>query len=103
MARAFVPSLVHAFRWHLVASMLVNAALSAANVITGPPWWSFWPLLGTAFLLALHYFAYKAVTADERWANDRAEELNLKSYDRSHIEDLKARYRGDARTVKRNP
>jgi hypothetical protein len=35
---------------------------------------------------------YKAVTVDDRWAEERVEELNLKSYDRSHIEDLKARY-----------
>jgi hypothetical protein len=103
MASTFVRSLVGTFRWHLVAFTLVNGVLSAANVITGPPWWSFWPLLGTGFVLALHYFAYKTATATERWAADRAEELNLKSYDRSHIEDLKTRYRSEGRGLERKP
>lgn len=73
----------------------LNAALSLANAATGMPWWAFWPLLATAFLLGVHYLFYKAVTADEQWAAERVEELNLKSYDRSHIEDLKARYGED--------
>jgi hypothetical protein len=63
-----------------------------ANVLTGMPWWSFWPLLVTGFLLGLHYLLFKAVTVDESWAAERVQELNLKSYDRSHIEELKSRY-----------
>ena len=50
----------------------------------------------TGFLLGLHYFLYKVATVDEQWAEERVEELNLKSYDRSHIEELKTRYGGDA-------
>ena len=60
--------------------------------MTGKPWWAFWPLLTTGFLLALHFFAYKSFSVDDVWADERAQELNLKSYDRSHIEDLKSRF-----------
>ena len=84
---------MRAFRWHLLAFVcLLNAVLTLANVLTGMPWWAFWPLLVTGFLLGVHYLVYKAVTVDEPWAEERVEELNLKSYDRSHIEELKSRY-----------
>jgi hypothetical protein len=79
----------------MMAFLAVNAALTLANVATGAPWWAFWPLAATVLLLGLHYLAYKSVTADERWAEERVEELNLKSYDRSHIEELKSRYGAD--------
>jgi hypothetical protein len=83
---------VRAFRWHLMAFVALNAALSLSNAWMGGPWWASWPLIVTGILLGLHYLLYKAVTADEQWAQERVEELNLKSYDRSHIEELKSRY-----------
>lgn len=85
---------MRAFRWHLGAFLALNAALTLANVVTGVPWWAFWPLLVTGLALGIHYLLYKAVTVDETWAEERVEELNLKSYDRSHIEELKSRYGG---------
>jgi hypothetical protein len=90
--------LVGTFRGHLLGFAILNALLSVANGLTGPPWWAFWPLLATGLLLAVHYFCYKTAVVDERWAAERVEELNLKSYDRSHIEDLKARYPTSADT-----
>jgi hypothetical protein len=86
--------LLPAFPWHLRGFLLGNAALSIANALTGGHWWAFWPLLVTGFLLAVHYLFYKTAVVDERWVEERVEELNLKSYDRSHIESLKARRAG---------
>jgi hypothetical protein len=86
--------LVRAFAWHARAFLAANAALTAANLWTGGRWWAFWPLIATGALLAVHYLFYKAAAVDERWVEERIEELNLKSYDRSHIEDLKARHGG---------
>ena len=83
--------LARSFRWHGAAFVAVNLVLTAANAVSGPPWWALWPLLATGLLLAAHYFCRKALTVDERWAEERALELNLKSYDRSHIEDIKSR------------
>lgn len=84
--------LVRGFRWHLRIFLVGNAALSIANAIAGGYWWAFWALLVTGCLLAVHYLFYKIAAVDERWVEERVEELNLKSYDRSHIENLKARH-----------
>jgi 2TM domain len=84
--------LVGAFYWHLLGFAVLNALLALTNAFMGPPWWAFWPLFASGLLLAVHYFSYKTAVVDEQWAAERVEELNLKSYDRSHIEDLKARY-----------
>ena len=86
---------MRAYRWHAIAFLALNASLGIANAVTGGPWWAFWPMAITGFVLAVHYFLYKAMAVDERWVDERAEELNLKSYDRGHIEDLKSRYGAD--------
>ena len=83
-----------AFLWHLLAFLALNTGFNLTNVLTGRPWWAFWSLIVTGTLLGLHYLLYKAMTVDEHWAEDRIEELNLKSYDRSHIEKLKSRFGG---------
>lgn len=93
--------LVHAFPWHLRVFLAMNVALTVVNAVTGGYWWALWPLLATGFLLGVHYLFYKAVAVDERWVEERVEELNLKSYDRSHIEDLKVRYDGESPTADR--
>jgi hypothetical protein len=80
------------FKWHAAAFLALNGILTVANIATGAPWWAFWPLAATLFLIVLHYIVCKSVTADEQWAAQRVEELNLKSYDRSHIESLKSRH-----------
>ncbi len=96
MWRAIRDRLVPAFPWHVCIFLVANVALGIANAVTGGPWWAFWPLLITAIALGVHYLVCKTAAADERWAAQRAEELNLKSYDRSHIENLKSRYPNDA-------
>jgi hypothetical protein len=85
-----------ALPWHVGGFLGGNALLGVANALAGGRWWAFWPLLLTAGLLCVHYLLYKAGTVDERWVEERVEELNLKSYDRSHIEDLKERHGGSA-------
>jgi hypothetical protein len=91
-ASASAPFLVRTFRRHLWAAVVVNFLLTFINAVTGGGWWAFWPLLATVFVLGVHYLLYKTLSVDEAWAQARVEELNLKSYDRSHIEDLKSRY-----------
>jgi len=91
--------LERAFSWHLGGFLVGNAALSIANAFTGGYWWAFWPLFVTGCLLAVHYLFYKAAAIDERWAEERVQELNLKSYDRSHIENLKTRHGGESKRI----
>lgn len=84
--------IVRTFRWHLLVFVGLNAALHIANALYPTSWWAMWPLLVSSFLIGVHYLAYKSFVVDEAWAEERTKELNLKSYDRSHIEDLKSRY-----------
>ncbi|MCL4767037.1 MAG: hypothetical protein KJZ80_12430 [Hyphomicrobiaceae bacterium] len=83
------------YPWHLCFFLASNVVVNALNAVTGGPWWAFWPSAATGLLLAAHHLALRAAAVDERWADRRAEELNLKSYDRSHIENLRSRYGGD--------
>jgi hypothetical protein len=87
--------MVRAFPWHAGIMLAANHVLTGLNAATGGPWWAFWPLAATGLVLGVHYLFYKTAAVDEGWVAERTEELNLKSYDRSHIENLKSRYGGD--------
>jgi hypothetical protein len=89
--------LVRSFRRHAWGFAALNLVLTAINIATGPPWWALWPLLATGIALGLHYIVSRAFTVDERWVEERAHELNLKSYDRSHIESIRERQQQDDR------
>jgi hypothetical protein len=84
--------MVRAFPAHLYTFLAANVLLTIANVFTGGHWWAFWPLLATSLIFGVHYLLYKAAAVDDLWVEERIQELNLKSYDRSHIEGLKERY-----------
>lgn len=73
------------FRRHFVAYLVVNLALTAANIVGGAPWWAFWPLAVWSLPLLVHYLFYKSSTIDDAWVDERIEDLRSKSYDLSHI------------------
>lgn len=85
------PWIVSTLRWHLLAFVVLNALLMAANVALAGGWRPFWPLLISASLLAVHYLLRKTMMVSAAWVDERVEELNIKSYDRAHIEELKTR------------
>ena len=81
-------------RWfprHVQAYFVIIGGLTVINIMTGAPWWSFWPMLGWGGLLALHFFYVKAVNVDEGWVDDRVDDLRFRSYDLGHIEDIETR------------
>jgi hypothetical protein len=81
------------FLAHMVLFIVLNAVLLGVNLTLGTrPLWAVWWLLGTAVPAGLHFLLYKALTVDEAWIEARVEELNVKSYDRGHIEDIKRRH-----------
>lgn len=85
------------FRWHATAYGVLMGVLVAVNIYVGGGWWSFWPMCGWGLALALHFFYYKSVTVDEEWAEARTDDLKLRSYDLSHIQDIAERVdEGDA-------
>ena len=80
-----------AFRRHLLAFVVVNVLLTAANVVMGAPWWAFWPLLVWALALMIHFLFYRASTVDDAWVDERAQDLRSKSYDLGHIDSIRQR------------
>jgi hypothetical protein len=80
------------FRLHAWAFVLGNIALSAANWVQGGDWWAFWPLAVWSVLLLAHYLVMRARTVDQRWVEERTEDVRSKSYDRAHIDSIEARY-----------
>jgi hypothetical protein len=93
-ARPAAPSplrrrIARSFRWHLLIYLLVNAALTAANVYTGAPWWAVWPLVVWGLLLMLHFLFHRAESVDDAWVEERTLDLRSKSYDMGHIDDIR--------------
>jgi len=79
---------VRAFRRHRLAFILVNAALTAANLVTGTPWWAFWPLVFWSVALMIHYLIYRSARVDDAWVEERVLDLRTKSYDLGHIQEI---------------
>jgi hypothetical protein len=46
-----------------------------------------WPPI----LLAVHFFFTKSACVDDRWVEEREDDLRMRSYDLSHIADLEER------------
>jgi hypothetical protein len=80
------------FRLHLWAFIVVNLALNAANWFTGGDWWAFWPLVIWGAALVAHYLVYKSKRVDERWVEERTDDVRSKSYDRAHMDSIEARH-----------
>ena len=80
------------FRPHFWAFVVGNAALNAANWFSGDDWWAFWPLVVWGLLLGVHYLVYKSKRVDQRWVEERTDDVRSKSYDASHIDSIQTRY-----------
>ena len=80
------------FRLHLWAFVLGNATLNVVNWFNSTDWWAFWPLVVWGLAFAAHYLIYKSRRVDERWVEERTEEVRSKSYDQAHIDSIEARY-----------
>lgn len=81
-----------AFRLHAWTFLFVNLLLNAANWLLSTDWWAFWPLIGWGLVLGIHYLVYKSKRVDERWVEERTEDVRSKSYDRAHIDSIEKRY-----------
>jgi hypothetical protein len=78
-----------ALRLHVWAFVAGSVLLIALNWLTGGWWWSFWPIAAWAIAFTAHYLVYKARSVDERWVEERTDELHSKSYDAGHIDAIK--------------
>jgi len=77
------------FRRHLIAFVLVNLLLNGVNIAQGPPWWAFWPLVIWGLALMLHFLVQRSSSVSESWVEERTQDLRSKSYDASHIDEIR--------------
>lgn len=89
---SFADRVVRLFPAHRLVFIGLLSTLTAGNLWSGPPWWTFWPMIAAAVLFTLHYMILKVVTADESWADRRADEISERSYDLSHVTSITERY-----------
>lgn len=85
---------VASFRMHFAVFFAATVAILGLAAVTG--WrWMYWVAMVWGVLLMLHYLIYKTRTVDDRWVEERTEELHLKSYDRDHIDTIRSRRAAD--------
>lgn len=85
---------VTGFRPHFL--VFLAAALAILALAAATDWsWLYWLPLVWGIPLLVHYLIYKARTVDDRWVDERTEELHLKSYDRDHIQNIRAAHGRD--------
>jgi hypothetical protein len=93
-ARRLLDLAVARFRAHLLVYLAACLGVFALAGATDRGWLT-WLLLVWGFLLLIHYLVYKTRTVDERWVEERTEELHLKSYDRDHIQKIRKQHGRD--------
>ncbi len=79
------------FRPHLCAFLAVFTLTLVLNLGFGAGLPLFWPLAAWSVALAVHFFIASAHDVNERWVDDRAMEVRMRSYDFDHIRDIKER------------
>ena len=80
---------VAGFRPHFLTFAAASVAIIALAAATD--WrWLYRVLAGWGVLLLVHYLVHKTFKVDQRWVDNRTEELRLTSYDRSHIESIRS-------------
>ena len=83
-------------RWHTLGFVLISLLFTS---ISTPPW-LFWLMCGWSVALLVHWLYAKSLAVDEKWAERRAREVQYKSYDFGHIQQIKAAYETNARSDK---
>ncbi len=73
----------HGLLFACVAALMVTARVTFA------PWMPlFWPLLIWYVLFSLHFLLVRSLTANDQWADDRADKLRRHAYDFQHVKDI---------------
>lgn len=75
--------------WHHGLLFLATAVLLIGARIYGLSWVPlFWPLLIWYVVFSLHFLLVRSLTANEKWADDRADKLRRHAYDFQHVKDI---------------
>jgi hypothetical protein len=78
--------------WHhglLFGSFAV--LLIGARSVIGPAVPLFWPLLIWYIIFSLHFLLVRSLTANDEWADERADKVRRHAYDFAHVKDIYAK------------
>ena len=75
--------------WRHGLLFLFVAALMIGGRYTVAPWMPiFWPLLIWYLLFSLHFLLVRTLSANDDWADERADKLRRHAYDFQHVKDI---------------
>ena len=75
--------------WHHGLLFLGTAALLVgARTTFAPEVPLFWPLLIWYFVFSLHFLLVRSLTANDDWADERADKIRRHAYDFQHVKDI---------------
>ncbi len=62
--------------------------LLGARALIGPDVPLFWPLLIWYVVFSLHFLLVRSLTANDEWADERADKVRRHAYDFAHVKDI---------------
>ncbi len=75
--------------WHHGLLMVAVIALMIGARVTFAPWMPlFWPLLIWYIVFSLHFLLVRSLTANDDWADERADKIRRHAYDFQHVKDI---------------
>lgn len=84
---------MRAMRLHLIVYGCASIAFFIADsLMAGAPWFH-WPVMAWGAVAGVHVLYCKSVDVDEDWAERRAIDIKLKSYDLGHIAAIEEAYK----------
>jgi hypothetical protein len=75
--------------WHHGFLFLVVGTLIVVLRVTLLPWIPlFWPLVIWYVIFSFHFLLVRSLSANNEWADDRADKLRRHAYDFQHVKDI---------------
>ena len=83
---------MRSFILHRSISIALLLILALINWIVSGTGWFFWIAITWVMILVIHFCIVRSIDVDEDWADERARDLRLKSYDYRHIDAIRSSY-----------
>jgi hypothetical protein len=75
--------------WHHGLLFAAVGTLIVCLRVTWMPWMPlFWPLVIWYVVFSLHFLLVRSLTANDEWADERADKLRRHAYDFQHVKDI---------------
>lgn len=87
------------FRLHFSVFVAVVVPAITLNMMFDLDLPLFWPIAFWSTVMAVHYFIASSLDVDERWIQERVEDMRTRSYDFDHIRDIRERIKQRDDTV----